>query len=516
MTPFQGSQATTASQGQRQQRIKPDLTPAPNALQLPQYQGAVGGLDPKCPPKAWSPAWPLLSAGGPFGGLRTEDVAQLDERFPGRQQPWIRSSAPHKLGVVVHAWKIICSHRILSPSIGLALSRPNGPNRPETHSDRPANTAATSGRPLSNTASSTVPAFVGKGVDPGEAGKCRDAETGAARGRAGQHTARDAPPPPRPAPPAPRGVQRGPGVTALSLRVQGGGGERAAWGKRGGPEGAEAPPPPRRSGGSAGCPHRPELARRRRRRRRRRGGDAGPVPTQPALPCPGAAPARRGGAGDRGRIHVPAAPAAQPRDRRRSGSMRRARTGSPAGSGRLRLASAPALVAAAAAAAAAAPHSPPRLPAPPPPTASLRPRPRPARQSDAALPARVTAGTAAFPPLGPSLGKAEPLPSRQSAPSPRGALRPPVHLENPRRHWGAAAPKTRSPAPRSSLPQKDSSDRVSNSGSSPNPSATGASPCCRRGARRLSGGVSQREAIEFRALGVGFQPAGRWTTERVL
>lgn len=104
------------------------------------------------------------------------------------------------------------------------------------------------------------------------------------------------------------------------------------------------------------------------------------MPTHPALPCLGTPPDRRGGAGDRGRIHVPAALAAQPRDRRRSRSMRNARPGGPAGSGRLRLASAPALVAAAA----AEPHSRPRLPAPPPPAASLRSRPRPTLQSHAA------------------------------------------------------------------------------------------------------------------------------------
>lgn len=144
-------------------------------------------------------------------------------------------------------------------------------------------------------------------------------------------------------------------------------------------------------------------------------GTQGWVPTHPALPCLGTPPARRGGAGDRGRIHVPAALAAQPRDRRRSRSMRNARTGGPAGSGRLRLASAPALVAAAA----AAPHSRPRLPAPPPPAASLRSRPRPTLQSHAA-PARASPrGRPRSRPGGPSLGKAELEPSRQLAPGSR-------------------------------------------------------------------------------------------------
>lgn len=144
----------------------------------------------------------------------------------------------------------------------------------------------------------------------------------------------------------------------------------------------------------------------------RRGGDAGPLPTHPALPCPGAAPALRGGAGDRGRIHVPAAPAAQPRDRRRSCSMRRARTGSPAGG--LGSSGSPRLQ-----------HLLPRLPTrltprrAAPGTATAygvppRPRLRPPRQSDTAPPARVTAETAGpHPSRSPSLGKADLPPSRR-------------------------------------------------------------------------------------------------------
>lgn len=67
--------------------------------------------------------------------------------------------------------------------------------------------------------------------------------------------------------------------------------------------------------------------------------------------------------------------------------------------------------------------------------------------------ARVTAGTAALPPRGPSLGKAELEPSRQlaprsrwdCAPGPSLAFRPSLHRENPRLHWSARSPKTTAP-----------------------------------------------------------------------
>lgn len=214
----------------------------------------------------------------------------------------------------------------------------------------------------------------------------------------------------------------------------------------------------RGAAGSAGRPHRPELARR--------GGDPGPVPTHPALPCLGTPPARRGGAGDRGRIHVPAARAAQPRDRRRSRSMRSARTGGPAGSGRLRLASAPALVAAAA----AAPHSRPgsrhrrRLPRPfgpaPARLSNHRARHCARHRRDGRAPApwaKFGKGrTRTLPPVGAQV----PL---GWCPGPFPSSPPLIAPRKPKVTLGRAVSKDYPPpAPGSSLPQKNRRDRVPN------------------------------------------------------